>query len=197
MGNTKSNKSKGVAEGERTSSSNSPFQFWHNMSPMLRFLILFVAGMIVFYLFYYSPLYEDYIMTPLLTAQANIANVLLHALGQDTTVYQDIISSDVFTVSIKGGCDGVEATALFLIAILVFPLAFKFKWPGIIAGLLVLSVLNILRIAGLYLAGIYWPAAFEFLHLHGGVVIFTIIAILLWIIWINWALNKKMKEANA
>lgn len=168
---------------------------WKGMNPMIKYLISFAGVMIVFYLFYYSPLYENFIMTPLLNGQARIANVLLNLLGQDTSVYQDIISSDQFSVSIKGGCDGVEATALFLVGILVFPIAFKYKWPGIALGLVVLGILNILRIAGLYLAGIYWPAAFEFLHLHGGVVAFTIIAILLWMIWMNWAFNKKTKES--
>jgi len=164
---------------------------WDGMNPMLRFLIAFVLAMIVFYLFYYSPLYEDYIMGPLLHNQAKLANVLLNIFGQGTKVAGDVISSDVFTVSIKGGCDGVEATALFLVAIMVFPLAFSLKWPGMLLGFLTLFVLNIFRIAGLYLAGVYWPAAFEFLHLHGGVIAFTIIAILLWMIWINWAIAKK------
>lgn len=169
---------------------------WNKQSPAIRFLILFVIVMVLFYFFYYSPLYENYLMNPLLNTQARISNVFLNILGQDTKVFGDIISSDDFSVSIKGGCDGVEATALFLVAILVFPLSFKLKWPGILLGLAVLSVLNIIRIAGLYLAGIYWPAAFEFLHLHGGVVVFTLIAIMLWMIWINWALKQKIKTGD-
>jgi exosortase/archaeosortase family protein len=167
------------------------FRKWQKMNPMVRFLLSFVAVMVVFYIFYYSFLYEEYLMGPLLNVQARLANVILNILGQGTSVYGDVISSDEFAVSIKGGCDGVEATALFLTAILVFPLAFRWKWPGIAVGLVVLFLLNLARIAGLYLAGIYWPAAFEFLHLHGGVVAFTLVAILLWMLWINWALSRK------
>ena len=65
------------------------------------------------------------------------------------------------------------------------------KWPGLLTGVLVLSILNILRIAGLYLAGLYWPSLFEILHLHGGVVIFLMFSIVLWLIWVNRILNRR------
>ena len=173
----------------------APVQWWNSKSPVFRFLSLFGLLMLLFYLFYYSFLYEDYIMKPLLRGQANVANGLLNLLGFETYAVEDIIASADrrYSVSIKGGCDGVEATALFLCALLAFPLSFRWKWQGIVAGLIALFILNIIRIAGLYLAGVYWPAGFEFLHLHGGVVIFTIIAVILWIIWINWAMRQKAK----
>ena len=86
----------------------------------------------------------------------------------------------------------VEATALYICAVLVFPLiTFRKKIPGLLWGVGILFVLNIFRIAGLYLSGRYWPEAFDFLHLHGGVVIFTIISIALWMVWVNRVTQKK------
>lgn len=125
-------------------------------------------------------------MGPLLAFQAKLSNGLLNIFGYDTESAGDIIAGTQFRVSIKNGCDGMEATALYIVAILAFPFArTKDKALGIIQGLLILSILNLFRIAGLYMAGIHWKQGFEFLHLHGGVIIFTLIAIVLWFIWLS------------
>lgn len=167
-----------------------------NSNVLLKFFGYFALAMIAFYAFYYSFLYEDYIRDGLLLIEAKLSNIVLNIFGQNTNVEGDLIYSDEFRVSIKGGCDGVEATALYVCAVLVFPLiSFRKKIPGLLWGVGILFVLNIFRIVGLYLSGKYWPEAFDFLHLHGGVVIFTIISIVLWMIWVSRV--TKTKEPNA
>ncbi len=160
--------------------------WWNSKPPIIRFLISFFCLMIAFYIFYYSPLYENWLMDPLLAQQARFSNVILNLLSFETEAHNDIIAGPGFQVSIKNGCDGIEATALYICAIIAFPfVAWKQKLNGLLAGVVVLSILNLFRIAGLYIAGIHWSAGFEFLHLHGGVIIFTLIAILLWLIWLS------------
>lgn len=133
-------------------------------------------------------------MIPLLSLQAYLANLILVPLGYNTKTIEDTIFNDDFRVSIKGGCDGMEATALYLAAVLAFPGVSKNKkLHGIVIGLAVLFVLNIFRIAGLFIAGLQWKAGFEFLHLHGGVVLFTLIAIVLWLFWVNSIIKGKSK----
>lgn len=164
---------------------------------MLRFFGFFALAMVIFYALYYSPIYENWIRDGLLNFQARVSNMLLNLIGQDTQVSGDVIYSDDFRVSIKGGCDGVEATALYICAVLVFPLiSLRKKVPGLLWGVAILFVINIFRIAGLYLSGRYWPDAFDFLHLHGGVVIFTIISIVLWMIWVSRVTKQPKTDAQ-
>lgn len=133
-------------------------------------------------------------MNPLLATQASLSNSILHLLSYQTEASGDIIAGSDFQVSIKNGCDGMEATALYICAIIAFPyIAWKHKLKGILTGIIILSILNLFRIAGLYMAGIHWRAGFEFLHLHGGVILFTLIAIFLWLIW----LSQVKKYINA
>ena len=166
--------------------------FWKNLSPIARFLIAFCVLLGAFYAFYYSGFYTTYIMPRILNVQAMLANNLLKLMGHQTFFANDSIASDKFRVSIKSGCDGIEATAVFVTAVLAMPLvSWREKWPGLLTGVLVLSILNILRIAGLYLAGLYWPSLFEILHLHGGVVIFLMFSIVLWLIWVNRILKRR------
>lgn len=164
---------------------------WTDRSPVLRFLLGFVACIIVFYTFYYSSFFSDHLSKPILSVQANLSSALLNLFGMDTTAASGAISDSNFSVNIAKGCDGIEATALFIFAILVFPIAFRRKIPGVLAGVSVLFVVNIFRIAGLFLIGLYWHDAFDFMHLHGGLVLFTIAAIILWVIWADWALKQE------
>lgn len=159
--------------------------WWQSKSPIFRFLAGFVSLMVLFYTFYYSPFYEQFIMERLLGLQARLANAMLHLAGHNTEAIGDHLVGSDFRVSIKGGCDGLEATALYMSAVMAFPFALaREKWRGLLSGVLLLSLLNLFRIAGLYLAGIYWKAGFEFLHVHGGVILFTLIAIAMWLFWV-------------
>jgi len=111
--------------------------------------------------------------------------------GEGTT-----LAGQETTLNVAKGCDGLEASALYLIAVLLMPFSWRSKALGLLAGAAVLFVLNILRIVGLYLVMIYWPSAFEPLHIHGGFALFTIVAILLWVTWAGWAMRKEKKTTD-
>lgn len=184
-------------EKENTTKNNSSNnEGKRSPNVLLKFFGFFALSMLAFYSFYYSSIYENYVMDGLLNFQAKISNFVLNLIGQPTHVDGDVIYSSDFRVSIKGGCDGVEATALYICAVLVFPLiSFRDKIPGLLWGVGILFIINIMRIVGLYLSGKYWPQAFDFLHLHGGVVIFTIISIVLWMIWVSRVTRKNRENA--
>ena len=171
--------------------------FWQEKSPVFKFIAGFLACIIVFYALYYAPWFETNIKNPILAAQAVAGGALLNLFGQSVDVANASISGLGASVKIAGGCDGLEATALFLAAILVFPLPFKFKWPGLLVGFLVLSVINVVRIAGLYLTQKYYPDAFDFMHIQGGLYFYSIVTILLMLVWANWALKKYKLERMA
>jgi exosortase/archaeosortase family protein len=179
---------------ESNSSSSSllknPLEWWQSRSPVWRFSISFLGIMLLFYLIYSLPFFENSFVPAFIRLQANLSSGFLNLLGYETTVNELSITGSRYSVSVAKGCDGVESMALLAGAILVFPLPFRLKWPGLLAGLGILFLLNILRIAGLYMAGIHWPSAFELLHTHGGFVLFTTFSVLLVIVWISWAIKK-------
>lgn len=163
-------------------------------NPITRFLLLFIIGMAVFYIAYKSTFFNQYIGTPIVKAQANASTGMLNLIGEKVTAEGTSMTGDSgFSIDVKGGCDGLEATALLLVAILMFPIGFKYKVPGIILGGLGLLLLNLFRIAGLYIAGNYGSEQlFDLLHEQGGFVIFTALSIVIWLIWANWAMKKAV-----
>ena len=166
-------------------------------SPALRFVVMMIIGMVLFYAFYKSAFYQNYFNEPIVTAQANITSFFLNLFGADTVSNGTVISSATTdsSINIKGGCDGLEATALLLCAVSVFPIAFKYKVPGLLMGFLGLFALNIFRLVGLFYAKTYASqSTFDLLHEQGGFVIFTALSIVIWMIWANWAMKKASSD---
>jgi len=183
----------------KTSTSKLGFlkNYWQEKSPIFKFIAAFAACIVVFYALYYSYPFQDYVKPPILKAQTSIGAILLNLFGLSVAATGDVLSGAGASVKVAGGCDGLEATALLLAAILVFPIPFKFKWPGLLAGVVVLSVLNVIRIAGLYIVKLYWPNAFDFMHIQGGLYLFSFVTILLMLIWANWALKGYQEEITS
>lgn len=171
------------------------FDWWNSRSAAMRFSMLFFLSMAIFYIFYTLPFFENTLLPHFVELQAVLANSILGLLGFKTVTVGNMITGTSFSVAVAKGCDGIESMALLAVSILVFPLPFRLKWPGVLAGLATIFVLNLIRIVGLFLTGIYWPSGFELLHTHGGFVLFTTFSILLVIIWASWAM-KKMKHLN-
>ncbi|MEO1261009.1 MAG: archaeosortase/exosortase family protein [Bacteroidota bacterium] len=189
---TKAAKGPGFVEKSLTSIKD----YWNQKSPVLKFLIGFATCMIIFYLIYLSPFFVENIGKPILTGQAKISSFILNIFGQDTTASKDIISSSEYTISIKNGCDGLETLAIMLSGIVVFPISFRLKWPGLLYGTIALMVLNFFRIVALFFVGKNFSQnVFDILHEQGGFVIFTVLGVFLWIIWANWALNKNVENS--
>lgn len=176
-----------------TQSVRSAFKDKH---PILQFLLGFVGCMALFYLIYFSSFYQNQIERPIVVAQANIANGLLHLFGYHTTVMGSAIGSDNFSVDIQNGCDGLEAIAILVSGILIFPASRRQKGKGLLWGVGILVILNLLRIAGLYLAGVYFSKmVFDLLHVQGGFIIFTLISVVILFTWMNWVMTKNTQPA--
>ena len=112
-----------------------------------------------------QPFFEEF-SKPILSVYSAVSSFFLNILGQGTRASGDIISSPGFSISIKKGCDALAPMALYSVAILSFPVAFKYKWKGIIVGLVALFFLNVIRIVTLYLIGAYARPLFDFAHVQ-------------------------------
>lgn len=155
---------------------------------VFRFLLVFCVLMGVFYtITVLSPLYRGQVFPWYLRLNARVAGWLLRVLGQQISVVDNSISSPSFSVSIVRGCDAVEPTALFVCAVLAFPVHFMKKIPGVITGILFLALVNLVRILSLFLIGVYLPKLFEVMHVDTWQALFILLALLFWCFWLLWA----------
>lgn len=169
---------------------------WKEKSPVVKFLLAFAIGIILFYLTYTSAFFTQFVTDPFITFQARLASFFLNILGQSTSVNDSLLVSEKATLNVMKGCDGLEPIAFYLLGVLLVPLSRKAKGRGLLIGLTILVILNVFRIILLYLAQAYWPQAFGPLHDHGGPALFFIIAMLIWMAWARWAIQVSKKVAD-
>ena len=157
--------------------------------PVLLFGAKFGALMVLLYGVLALPI-ADRVLYSYLEANAWASNFILNLLRQGTQVTEVTIRSANFAIAIRRGCDAVEPTGLLCGAILAFPGPFLRKLAGMLAGIVILQALNLVRIVTLFLIGTHLPAFFPSAHLEIWPALFIIVAILCFIGWKGWALEK-------
>ncbi|MFH0981594.1 MAG: exosortase H [Planctomycetota bacterium] len=168
---------------------------------MLRFLLIFGALMGLFYVVFQLPPKEyptvGNFFTRYLGFYARISGVVLAAFGYDISVTGQNISSPEYSVRIVRGCDAIEATAIFVAAVLASPVPPRPKIPGILAGILLLGVTNLIRIASLFYIGIHFPRLFDTMHADVWQTVFILLAVCFWLIWATWARRRTAPHVLA
>lgn len=158
---------------------------WNQKRPVFLFVGGFFFLMVLFYAWWMSDYFLYTINPRLAFINSGISSWVLNLLGQETMVNGDIVYSPVFSISVKRGCDAIEAMALFSAAILAFPNSWKGKLLNLFFGLVLLFTLNIFRIVSLFLTGVYSPKAFDLMHIEVWQALFVFIALGLWLYFIR------------
>ena len=170
---------------------------WYaNTGLVWKFALKFGALMILFNGLILTP-YFDHLLYSYLAANAWVANGILHWLGQDTSVAEITVRSARFAITVRRGCDAVEPSWFLCAALISFPAPFIRKVMGILAGVALLQVLNLIRIVSLYFIGLHYPRYFGPAHLEIWPVMFIIAAIALWIGWIGWSRRPAQSPPHA
>jgi exosortase H (IPTLxxWG-CTERM-specific) len=71
-----------------------------------------------------------------------------------------------FAVEMRDGCNAVNVTILLCAAILAFPASWRMKAAGLLAGIAIIQVVNIIRFITLFYLGQYSTTWFDFAHAY-------------------------------
>lgn len=159
---------------------------WKDRQPVIKFVVFFFGLAVLFYLLTNGTWFDKF-REPFLVLFTTVSSAILNLFGYETTAQGSQLSSSSFGVNIREGCDALAPAILFTVAVLAFPGAWKKKITGIVVGLATIFVLNLIRIISLYLAGVYVPDWFDFLHVEFWQVVFIALTVLVWLIWLRWS----------
>jgi exosortase/archaeosortase family protein len=101
-----------------------------------------------------------------------------------------VITLKGLALDVRFGCNGLEAFLIYSIAVLAFPARWILKTLGVVIGFIVLQIVNILRIAGLGLTGIYLPQYFQYVHIYVAQGMMIAVAFVLFLFWVGYASKK-------
>lgn len=163
----------------------------------LRFLVIFATFMVGYYGLTTTTKMKTEFFPWYLKFNARLAAGTLNFFGYDgVEAKSTALTSKHGSISVERGCDAVEPTALFAAAVLASPVAFGTKIPAIIAGALFLAVVNVIRIISLFLSAAHWKEAFDILHLDVWQAVFIFLALMLWLMWVSWAVKRQKRLAR-
>lgn len=152
----------------------------------LRFLGLFalIFGALYF-LFGIAPGIRLGLIKPYTELLAQIVVAITNLFGAGATAAGTEVRSARFSFSIAMGCDGVEASSLFLAGVLAFPTSWRARLIGFALGVPLIHVINIARLVGLYYAGVYLPSVAEELHVYVAQTIVILLSTAILIFWLQ------------
>ncbi|MGB8169128.1 MAG: archaeosortase/exosortase family protein [Chthoniobacteraceae bacterium] len=132
-----------------------------------------------------------------LMATAWLANALLHAVGEVSQIAETSIWSLKYSVTVADKCSGLELAWFLGATLLAFPATWGKRLLGAALGFVFLSVLNVLRVASLYLIGVHGTGAFAVIHEDAWPALMILATVVGASAWIAWALPKERLEGHA
>ncbi len=111
------------------------------------------------------------------------ASRLLDLLGASTSADGVVVYSPGFAVSIVAECTAIGPMVLFAGAVLACPASLKARAGGVLLGVVVLTLVNLVRIATLFWIGSTFPRYLSVAHLLVWQTAIVVVAIGLWLWW--------------
>jgi len=153
---------------------------------VLRFLVVFALTFgACYFLFGIAPGVRLGLIKPYTHLLASAVASVINLFGAGATVADAQITSPRFSISIAMGCDGVEASSLFLAGVLAFPTSWRARLIGFALGIPLIHAINLVRLVGLYYAGVYLPSVFEELHVYVAQTIVILLSTAVLILWLE------------
>lgn len=167
--------------------------------PLLRFVLLLTLLFGLFNVVFYVWVSESAFFYRYLSLNARASVPLIRLFGAQAAATDIRVHSPEFALEIKHGCDALQPTAFFVLAMLASPVAVPLsrRLIPLFLGSAVLLLLNLVRILTLFYAGIKIPGWFEILHQDIWQAVFIFLPLLFWIAWAVRATNAPARRMHA
>ncbi len=149
---------------------------------LLRFALIFGLAYFVFGI---APGIRNGVIRPYTEWLARAVAWTVNLFGADAMAEGQMVRSSQFSIQIAMGCDGVEASCLFLAGVLAYPTGWREKMMGLAAGVPAIHAINLARLVMLYYAGILLPSVVEEVHVYVAQTIVILLSTVLLLFWLQ------------
>jgi exosortase/archaeosortase family protein len=94
-----------------------------------------------------------------------------------------ILGSGSFEVDVSPACSGAVPTMIYLAAVFAYPSGWRAKLIGAALGMSVIHMVNLARVATLFLIGLYAHRLFHETHVYVAQALVVAIAVATWLYW--------------
>ncbi len=112
-------------------------------------------------------------------------------MGEHSQLTDASIWSSEYSVTVTAACSALEFSGFLSAAILAFPASWPQRIAGLIGSQILLCVLNVVRVASLYLVGVHGLRAFALVHENLWPALMVVACVVAMTFWIQWAWRSR------
>lgn len=163
-----------------------------NYKPAIYFLLRYLALYLVLNTLYalYIDHYEE--EDPLTLAITQQTAAFLRMLGEPVSavpvaksINVPLVCRGVTVIEVYEGCNSVNVIIVYLCFLIAFRGAWKALLKFAVAGIVIIYIMNVLRLAALYWIALYHPQQLYFFHKFFFTGILYAVVFVLWYCWIK------------
>jgi exosortase/archaeosortase family protein len=154
-------------------------------SPLIRFTVLFFLFLLGFSVLSVATALQNHLHLAEIGV-ATSATWLAKLAGSAASVTGSIISVSGMSLDINHECTGVFVLFVLISFIAAYPARWGAKVVGIVAGVLLLSLVNMIRIATLVRLVEFYPSLFTYFHEYVWQGAFLMLVTLYAVTWVEW-----------
>ncbi len=179
-------------------SFGAPVRLWKSLPPAIRFVLSFIACLIVLGSGYaYLSAEFDKNMLWFLEMTASISGWIISLFDSGVSYWGKSIAYEGFSVRIIDECTGLLEMVIYSSAVLAFSTSIRKKLIGLAFGVPLIYLFNIIRIVVLVVVGAMSRRLFDFLHLYFWQVTLIIIIASVWVGWLYLVVYREKKRPVA
>jgi exosortase/archaeosortase family protein len=154
-------------------------------SSLLRFALVFFLCLLGFSVLSVATALQNHLHTAEIAFAAS-ATWMAQRAGSSATVHGNIISVNTLSLDINHECTGVFVFFVLISFIAAYPARLHAKLFGIVVGITLLSLINMIRIATLVRIMEFYPNLFEYFHEYVWQGAFLMLVTLYALAWVEW-----------
>lgn len=166
-----------------------PAKPWRDRNPAIEFAVTFAVLAIVGTLLLMNSFVVQYFVEPLTQGLVQASAEVTRLTGAEVSVRESVLAfvGSPGAVEVADGCNAVQVCMLLMCGILAFPAPLLSRVIGIVVGIAIVQLINIVRIVTLlYLSG-HAPDLFDFFHLYVWDAFIVIDAVVAFLVWTRYA----------
>ncbi|HXZ49786.1 MAG TPA: exosortase H [Usitatibacter sp.] len=152
-----------------------------------RFALAFAGILVALFAAELTRPIQHALVAPWTDLVARASAAMLRAFDRDVVASDATIfsASTGFGITIRAGCNGVEAMLVLAAAMLAYPAPWRHRLLGLLAGTAAVQLLNFARIASLFYLGRWSATAFEWAHLYVWQALIMLDVLVVWLLWLG------------
>lgn len=165
--------------------------FFHRIPPWWRFPIAFGGSAAVLHLISVLPWVQSAFLQDYTYRVAAVSRTILAGFVPGVHGEGALVGDSSFSMVVLNVCNGTDLWILYTAGLIAFPAPIADRLAGMLIGLPALTIINFLRVIGLFLVGRFAPRWFDFTHEFLSQAIMVLFTASIFLVYLRWTEARK------